>query len=477
MRKRYYKKRQVIDVTDFETIDFDEQILICVPKFAWTVARSYLSLQAQWLSSYAVEYFTNGYSPPSVAQMDTIKANLADFLAEVDMSCDLEVALQNIADQLAELVAKDCSIQLACSVGSGGAGGVEAPSVPYQDIGVDPPFGFDDYGDYEAFKCAVAQMIADELKADIEYIKDLALLEMATVFLAATLISPVPGDEIAALVSTLLVFVAEGIFDAILSEIIAAIIGDGDELVCALFLAIDVPGAKQVVEIWGSSFLSASAQYILSFWKGADNMNRLFQKGNFILPSSDCAGCALPASSLKDTFTDLDTTNLTAHTPDQGGPWLGGGVGTFTVDNDQAKTNGATGSRIQIASTLADAIASIELTPTSGSSKTALQGVIVRGSDVDNYIAGGWVGGGSAGYWIGKRVAGSWVEIDFASAPATYEMRTIQVTCDGSNISLDVNGVPVLDVVDVFNLTETSYGIMLGQASGSRVDNFLVNPL
>ncbi len=206
-------------------------------------------------------------------------------------------------------------------------------------------------------------------------------------------------------------------------------------------------------------------------------MNRLFQKGNFILPSSDCISCVLPASALKDTFTDVDAVNLTAHTPDQGGPWLGGGVGSFTIDDNQAKTNGTTGSRIQIGSTLADAIASIELTPTSGSSRTALQGIIIRGSDVDNYVAGGWVGGGSAGYWIGKRVAGSWIEIDFVSAPATYETRTIQIECDGSAISLEVNGVPKLDVAEIFNQTETNYGIMLGQASGSRVDNFLVNPL
>ncbi len=230
MRRKYYKKRQIIDVTDFGTIDFDEQILICVPKFAWIVARSYLSLQAQWLSSYAVEYFLNGYTPPSPAQMDIIQANLAEFLAEVDMSCDLEEGLQNIADQLSELVAKDCSVQLACSVGSGGAGGVEAPGVPYQDVGVDPPFGFGTYGEYEAFKCAVAQMIADELKADLEYIKDLALFEITTFVLAATLISPIPGDEVAALVAALFVYIAEATFDAVLSEIIAAIVGDDVDL-------------------------------------------------------------------------------------------------------------------------------------------------------------------------------------------------------------------------------------------------------
>lgn len=81
-RQTYRNSRQVVDVTDFGAIDFDEEIEVRVPKFAWVVARSYLSLQAQKLSSYAVEYFTNGYDTPSPSQMDEIRANLAEFIAE-----------------------------------------------------------------------------------------------------------------------------------------------------------------------------------------------------------------------------------------------------------------------------------------------------------------------------------------------------------------------------------------------------------
>jgi len=477
MRKKYYDKRQIIDVSNYGEIDFEEDILICIPRFAWIAARSYLSVQAQWLSSFAVEYFDNSYETPSPAQFDKIQANIARFLGEVDMSCDLEEGLQKIADELAALVAKQCSINLACNTGSGGASGVEAIAETYEDIGVDPPFGFDDYGTYEAYKCGVAQMIVDQFEADLEYIKDLALSEISILVLAGTLLSPIPGDEVGALVGAILVWISEATLDALLSEVITAIIGDGDQLVCDLFLSIDVPGAKQVFSNWGTEFLSVAARFVTSFWNGNDVINQLFQNGNFILPSSDCAGCAVPASSLRDTFTDDDGVTLVVHTPDQGGPWLTGGTGTFTIDNNQAKCNGATGSRILISSTLANAVASLELSPTSGGSKAALQGVIARGSDGDNYIAGGWTGGSSAGYWIGKRVSGSWIELDFVSAPSTYETRTIQLTCDGSSISLEVSGVPKLSVTETFNQTETDYGIMLGQASGSRVDNFLVDPL
>jgi len=85
-REAYRRSHQVIDVTDFEEIDFEEEVLVSVPRFAWLVSRSYLSVQAQWLSSYATEYFSNGYDTPSEAQMDIIKENLAEFLAtEVNM--------------------------------------------------------------------------------------------------------------------------------------------------------------------------------------------------------------------------------------------------------------------------------------------------------------------------------------------------------------------------------------------------------
>ncbi len=85
-RQSYNNSRQVIDITDFATIDFDEEVEVRIPKFAWVVARSYLSVQAQRLSSYATEYFTNGYTVPSAAQMDTIKANLAEFIMGEEMT-------------------------------------------------------------------------------------------------------------------------------------------------------------------------------------------------------------------------------------------------------------------------------------------------------------------------------------------------------------------------------------------------------
>lgn len=475
MRKQYYDKRQIIDVVDFGEIDFDEDILICVPRFAWIVARSYLSLQAQWLSSFAVEYFDAGYETPSPTQFDIIQANIARFLGETDMSCDLEAVLQQMVEQLEAIASKECSVELSCNVGSSGAGGAEgAPSI-FEDLGTDPPFGFDTYGEYEAWKCGVAHYLVDVFEQDLEYIKDLALSEFSAVLFAATLVSPIPGDEIPGLVAFLTVIFLEATLDALLSAIIASLVGDGDELVCALFLAVDVVEAKTAFSDWTSAFLSTAGAFVASYWRGNDNLNRLFEKGNLILPSDTCVGCSQD-SEVFDSFTDDDGVTLPAHTPDIGGPWIAG-TGAWTILANKAKSNGATGSRVFIDGDVADMDVSVVLTPTSGGNKTAFQGVICRGSDNVNYISAGWQGGSSAGYFIAKRVAGSRTELEFVSAPETYEARVIQVKCDGSTIILLVDSVLVLSTAETFNLTETLYGMQSGQASGSRFDNFRVQPL
>jgi len=475
MRKKYYDKRQIIDVTDFGEIDFDEDILICVPRFAWLIARSYLSVQGGWLSNFAVEYFIGGYETPSSGQFDVIQANIARFLGETDMSCDLEAVLQLMVDQLEAIASKDCSVELSCNVGSSGAGGAEAAGSIFEDLGTDPPYGFDTYGEYEAWKCGVAHYLVDIFEQDLEYIKDLALTEFSAVLFAATLVSPIPGDEIGGLVAFLAAMFLEATLDALLSAMIANLVGDGDELVCALFLAVNVVEAKTAFSDWTSAFLSTAGQFVASYWRGNDNFNRLFEKGNLILPSDSCIGCS-QESEVFDSFTDDDDVTLPAHTPEIGGPWIAG-TGAWKVTDNQARSNGAVGSRVFIDGDLADMDVSVVLTPTSGGNKTAFQGVILRGSDNSNYISAGWKGGSSAGYWIAKRVAGSHIELEFVSAPETYEARVIQVKCDGSSIILLVNSVEVLSTTETFNLTETLYGMQSGQASGSRFDNFRVQPL
>ncbi len=474
---RNYSKRQVIDVSDFETIDFEEDILLCVPRFAWIVARSFLSVQASWISSYAVEHFSSGYETPTTEQKDIIDANLARFLEETDMSCDLEAVLEQMVDQLSIIAQKDCSVTLSCAQGSSGAGGSEAGQSPFEDGGVDPPYGFADYSAYDAFKCGVAHWMVDQLKADIEYIKGLALFEISAVIFGATLLTPIPGDELGALAGAILVLFLEGALDALMDEIIAAIVGDGDELVCALYLAFDVPTARLEFNNWTAEFLSTSAQYILTWWRGNDALNALFEKGNFILPSDSCAACADPVDLVFDSFTDDDDVLLTAHTPEEGGPWLGV-VGTWKITDAQARGDGTTWSRVQVETDLGDGICSVILAPASGSKKTAYQGILFRGDqDGLNNLEAGWVGGGSSGYWIAKRENDSRSELEFVSAPATYETRTLKVQFEGSAITLFVNGIPVLTTETDFNEQETFMGMVAGEAGGARFDNFRVQPV
>ena len=473
---RNYSKRQVINVEDFETIDFDERILICVPRFAWTVARSYLSVQGAWLSSYAVEHFDGGYDMPTQGQKDIIDANLADFLGESDMSCDLEAALLEIVDQLTALVQKDCSIQLACSTGSGGAGGNAEPPNGYQDVGDEPPNGFDTYGEYETFKCKMATLFIQEILSDLEYVLTLQIIEITATVLAATLISPIPGDEIVVLVGAMLIVAAAGILSSLLSEIIDGLEEDLASLVCDLFLSTDVSGAQGVMYSWARDTLSGSAQMLFGWWLGVNSLNRLFQFTNVILGGGACGECEWPAARLKDTFTDDDDVTLQVHTPEDGGPWLAS-VGSWIISGNEAKADGTTESRIMMDSSVADGTVSGTLKPGSGSKKGAFQGLISRGSDNANYILAGWHGGGTSKYYIAKYVASVRTELVSVDAEENYDPRLLELVADGSSLELFVNGIPVCDVTETFNLTETRWGIRAGEAGLARWDNFLMIPI
>ncbi len=471
---RYYPKRQVIDVSDFETIDFGEDILICVPRFAWIVARSFLSVQGSWMSSYAVEHFPNGYETPTLEQKDTIDANIARFLGETDMSCDLEAAILLLVDQVEAIANKVCDIALSCAAGSGGAGGSEAEGVEYNDNGTDPPFGFDDYPEYDAYKCAMAHLLVDWLREDMVYLQRLELAQFSAALLAAAIMSPIPGDEVASLVGVLITIFVEGTIDAVLDDIIDAVDSYGDELVCEFFLATNPSTAANGYTAWKETYLSTGPRFLLSWFSSNDAMNQLFVAGNQLFGSGSCAGCSDP-SEVRDSFTDGDYTQLVAHTPEEGGPWMSG-VGNWQILDEKAKSIGSAGSRIFIDGNVSDIIVSADLTPTSGGNKTANQGIIARASDSNNYVSGGWVGGSNSGYWIARREAGVRTEHEFVSAPATYETRTLRLRCVGTSISLDVNGVPMLSHTTSFNETETECGMTLGEANGSRFDNFLAQP-
>jgi len=299
LRRRYYRKRNIIDVSSFPAGDETDDIILCLPKFGWEVARSFLAMQGGWLATFANEYKDNYYLVPDASKFDAIQAIIDETLARSDMSCDLVTALEGINNTLASIAAQDCPTP--CGVGAAGSGSTEEPENGYTDDGQTPPDGFDDYSEYDAWKCAIAHLIVDQIMKDLDYIKGLAITKITAEVFAVTMLTPWPFDEEALAIGILTTWALEDALDTILDQIITALLGDYDSLVCQLYLADDTAAAIAVMTAWAATNFNAVIQFFLDTMFNNDNMNRLFQEGNYILAAYDCASC---------TGGDIDVYNV-----------------------------------------------------------------------------------------------------------------------------------------------------------------------
>jgi hypothetical protein len=314
-RVKFYKNRQIINIELVDSSEYEERIILCIPHFAWRVARAYLSEQAQWESTYAAEYFDNGYITPDQETLDQIFSSIDEALSVDDMSCDLTAAIaelgQAIIGQLgddnndliaaiADLAAKTGSCG---SCGSGGAGSTEAPPVDFEDNGENYPESFTDRTEYDEFKCKVAGLIIDYLLTDLRWFQNTDATAIVAAVLVTTLLTPVPGDEIVAMVGGIAVMVAEGILDTVLDNIITQLEDDKDDLVCQLYYAIDTSTASAVLKNWAESVLDWAENHFLGWLINDDAMNWLFSRPNLLLPDRDCSECFPPCEDGRFTPT------------------------------------------------------------------------------------------------------------------------------------------------------------------------------
>lgn len=319
---KYYGPRQIIKLDLVEPGEYTENVIICIPKFAWRVARAYLSRQAGWKSSYAVEFGVGSYTLPSDEQMDIVLSSIAEALSRDDMSCDLEQAIDNlsgnlvsalstnndaIVSALADLVAKNC----CASGGSRGTGWDEAEPIDYTDDGTNYPDDFDGRTEFVAWKCNVAGLIIDQFLFDLRWFQQTDILEITAEILVVALLTPIPGSRIAGLLAAVALLVSEGLLDTILEVIISELEDDRDNLVCMLYNAINNADAISELEAWADAKLTGFQSTIFGFFISDDVINWLFTKVNLILGEEDCSGCAEPAYSDWTVITGtLDSGSL-----------------------------------------------------------------------------------------------------------------------------------------------------------------------
>jgi hypothetical protein len=242
-----------------------------------------------------------------------------------NMACfdELAASIEYLADKLA---ARECcggGIVQVTGSGTGGSAPTDPDATTEEDDGSTPPTGFDTYSEYLEYKCAVATWILDFWAKDVSnaalvnWVAGLTLPEIIAL-LVATLLTPIPGDEVVVLAGAIVYLVTQGIIDPVLSMIGAELAAQEDDLLCALYEAADVNEARDNVrtvleDAFSASYsavYAAGGALLIGSWLRNDNLNRLFdQDESFDYPAGDCSGCG-SGICLDDLADMIDPTAL-----------------------------------------------------------------------------------------------------------------------------------------------------------------------
>lgn len=248
-----------------------------------------------------------------------------EFVNEVIEAFQLETSGDNveIANALNN-IAQAILAQVQCcdgptNTGTGGASGQETAPSGGVDNGTNPPntTNFATYGEYETYKCNIANYIVDNADASANTMQTLSwnsilalpIAELIVV-LAASLATPIPGDEIVAMAAILALW--GGAFQPVFDNLELAIDNHRQDLVCALFTASDVAEAKSNfrteldlaidAESTPGGLLNTVTKGVSRIFISTDNLNKLFtQDDSVVWPtgSIDCSVCATGGTGVR----------------------------------------------------------------------------------------------------------------------------------------------------------------------------------
>lgn len=229
---------------------------------------------------------------------------------EVVMACNdtTNEFLERMALALEGLLNKPCCSTGGSGIvnaGSRGAGISAQPPNGYNEDEVPPdtpPAGFDTWEEYRTHKCNVAHDIIKNLKIDLLSLSNL-LPEDDTfteilLALVAVILTPIPYDDLAALVGLLTVAAIEYSFLASLSALIQE---NAQSLICQLYSAPDSETAKnntiQAINdiIDGMSIIDAGKEWlknIVVHLLVTDSTNKLFTPGPTEEQEGNCTSCS-----------------------------------------------------------------------------------------------------------------------------------------------------------------------------------------
>lgn len=276
---------------DLFDVGMGEDVFVCLPIWAWYVARSFLQGYGERRTSFAMEYVTGLYRKPNDAEFDLISAYISKALG-ADVTCTSEMidALNGIQLAIEAGATAGCG---GCGTGSGGASGSQPPASEFIDDGVNFPEGnYADYDDYKSTKCSLARQVFSELVTDVTWFQTASIGSLVAAALAVAFLTPIPFDDLVALAAIALTFLVEGLLSGISSSLVSKINGAEADLVCALYEA-ETEGEAEV-DFLAVLSLTGSEALLLGYFLSPASFNKMFDfstAGDDSTPCSCEEGC------------------------------------------------------------------------------------------------------------------------------------------------------------------------------------------
>lgn len=282
----YSKTRSIYDLSDGLEEGYDDCIMVCVTRLGWRIARSLLVDYTQRAVAFASQYEDTYYVNLNEPTWDVVQDMVARTLGACEMTCsEIVTALDGIAAAVS-------STQIFCG-GSAGSGVTSQPADPFDDTGSNFPDTFDDRPEYLAWKCKRANIIISGWKFDLEFMEELELAQFATAVLVAGMLTPIPFDDIAAILGLLLTYFIEGTLDGYLSEMISYIDDNDQRLVCMMYSGSSATEVKADLTQDFANELSIPAAVLMQFFADFTNVNSLFAESAILgnLPDTFNLSC------------------------------------------------------------------------------------------------------------------------------------------------------------------------------------------
>ena len=333
----------------YDPADFTEHVLLCVPRFAWYVARGFLADYGTRPINYSVQYSEQGYWSPDAALFDQIDASISEFLGAKDMCQDLTQAMDNIAEALTNInntlvASSECNTSCG-SGGSNGAGTTNPPPSTFEDDGASFPPEFDSVEEYRTYKCGAANLYIDQILTDLSYVETAGIGALAASALVVAFLTPIPFDDILILSATALAFAAQGILTSAAINIQAAINADKTGYVCEIYNAetaqIAYDNLRAKIDAEGS--LNGSEKLLGKYFVNFEALNTLFDYSSLTAQQTnpggvDCADCECP--SFGTAWTVIERTDTYAILESQSGAGTGFLYASVRTQDANAVTGG-----------------------------------------------------------------------------------------------------------------------------------------